>query len=144
MVLKIIKAFLKASWKDKVEFIQYIFNNLKERFINYWLGSVSVIGQDIHDGGVKKLYTYSIIAGQYGKGVWLSDLKGSGIFDVIEKVKEAQGKKFQLYLNYGYGAYNEYVFNERLTRLLLDQLLELSKQEIYKDEYDEEDEEWED
>jgi len=143
MVFKVIKAFLKASWKDRVEVIQYIFNNFKERFINYWFGRVSVHGQDIHDGGVKKLYTYSIIAGQYGRGVWFSDLKGSGLFNIIEKVKQSQGNRFQLHVDYGCGAYNEYIFNKRLTRLLLDQLIELSKQEIYKDEYDEDDE-WED
>lgn len=136
--MKAIKLFLKLNWKEKCEVIQCLFNNYKERFIDYWLGNVSVIDQDIYDDGVKKLYTYSIIAGQYGKGVWFSDLKASDLPKVIEKVKESQGKKFNLYVSYGCGVSNEYTFNKRLTRLLLNLLLELNKREIYIDEYEKE------
>lgn len=143
MIFKIIKIFLQAPCKSKIEIIKYFYTRLKERFIDYWLGTVSVIGQDIHCENnqkewEKKLYTFSIIAGQYGRGVWFSEIPASKISQIIEQLKEAQGKRFQLHIDYGCGVFNEYTFNKRLTKLLLEQLEELSKQEIYYEESEEE------
>lgn len=129
-----IKAFIKASHEERMEFFKYIFKRTKEKFVNYWLGYVDVLRYYIYTGDKKKLYTFSIIAGRYGKGVWFSELNATDIPKLIETIKQGLMKPLQLYVDYGYGGtvYNEYVFNKRQTRLLLQQLEQtMAEEEIY-------------
>jgi hypothetical protein len=44
--------------------------------------------------------------------------------------------RFHLKVDYGCGAYNQYTFNKRLTKILLKQLTELSQRDIYDEEED--------
>ena len=133
MIIKFLKAFVKASNKERREFFRYIFKRTKERFINYWFGYVSVYKQYIRDlDGKEKLHTFSIIVGKHGKGQWFSELDASKIQTLIDSIKSKNNKCFWLHLNLGCGAYQEYLFDKYQTKLLLQQLEKIvNEEEIY-------------
>lgn len=133
VMVKFLKAFIKATHKERVEFFKYVFQRVKERFIDYWLGYVSVNRNYIYKtNGEKQLKTFSIIAGKHGKGQWFSQLDANNIQTLIDTIRNGNTKYFNLHVSLGCSAYQEYTFDKRQTKLLLQQLEQIvDEEEIY-------------
>lgn len=134
-IFQFIGAFLKASNKERLEFIQFIMKRAKQSFIDYWLGHVSVSRHHIVCiDETDKLYTISIIAGRFRRGAWFSNIDAKNIPDIYKSLKECKTKYFQLYLDMGVGCYLDYNFNRFQQKLLLKELgTILEEEEIYED-----------
>ena len=130
MIINFIKAFVQASNKERIEFFRYVFKRIKERFIAYWLGDVSVFRHYIssHEFKKDKLYTISIAVSRFKKGVWFSDIDAKEIQNIINGIKNKPAKKFLLHQNMSCG-YLEYIFNSFQQKLLLNELEKILKEE---------------
>lgn len=130
MIINFIKAFVQASNKERIEFFRYVFKRIKERFIAYWLGDVSVFRHYISSPEFKKdkLYTISIVPSRFKKGAWFSDIDAKEIQNIINGIKNKPAKKFLLHQNMGCG-YLEYTFNSFQQKLLLNELEKILKEE---------------
>lgn len=131
-IIKVIKIFLKATNKEKREIIKYFYKKEKQKFVNYFLGFVDVNKYYIDDiDGNTQLYKISIIAGKYGKGVWFSQISAEHIFDIIDKLKETNvsNVRFKLFVDYGCGAYQNYIFNKYQQKCLLKELEKIMQTE---------------
>jgi hypothetical protein len=131
--------FMKAPLKDKKELISLIYNDKKERFIDYWFGYVEVKTQDImvvdYDDETKNpLYEASINVGRHGTAQWFSHLDLDVIKQIIEKTKNCTSKYFNLHIDFGGSMYQEYIFTKRQLKMLIPQLEELLDKEWYIEE----------
>lgn len=110
--------------------IKKLYNNLKD----YWLGNVIITKDYIWDiDNKKKIYTFTIIAIKYKKGHMLRKIDGKQAFNILKQAIQAQNQNaaFDLYVTWDYGLSQNYFFNKRETRLLINRLTELIKEDVY-------------
>jgi hypothetical protein len=128
----IIKAFIKASPKDKVEIIKYFAQKAKQNFIDYWFGYVLITPKYIHCiDDVERLYSLSVIVGKHRKGQYFSDIEPSNIQMLIDNIQSNTLRYFKLHVDLGCSAFQEYTFNKYQCKLLLKELNKLKEQEVY-------------
>ncbi len=104
---------------------------IKQRFIKYWLGDVLVTKQNILCNDYKnRLYEFRIIPSRFRQAHWFGELDPKMIPELITKL-ELNKKRFNLHIDYGCGAYQDYTFNKYQQKLLLEDLRKLVNEEIY-------------
>jgi hypothetical protein len=111
---------------------------LRNKFINYWLGEVSVYKNYINCLDKKdKLDTISITPCRFRKATLLTKMDTPYISKIIQDI-EAYPKYLHLRLEHGEGIFQEYTFNKHQQKILLKEL----KNIIETEEFYEEDKEY--
>lgn len=112
--------------------LKFTFDKLKQNFIDYWFGYVSIVKNYIHcEDGVQRLDSFAIIVGKHRVGQWFSDISPKNIQTLIDNIKNNKNKYFNLYLNLGCSAYQDYKFNKYQQKLLLKELEKLQQEKMY-------------
>jgi hypothetical protein len=136
MIIKFIKAFIKATHQERMDFFKWICKKARERFIDFWFGYVEVTRNYISTDEGEKLYTVSIIAGKHGKGQWFKPIDIASIKKILKHLNKNK-KYFDLCIDLGCSAYQEYTFNKYQQKQLFKKLETMLSEEVIYIEDDE-------